>query len=215
MTDSHLAYAAFAYAIAKAPAPREQVDFKSHEWGRLYRGTYGGLRDAGIVDRVPEGFTSLIGQRFERFAAYSPDRRDIEIRQKRRGVFDVKWPYKDGEASWLPANQQHLVQLSEQAQHIANLIIRASTEIASKSELRDWATADSSKLARAMEDLEYASTDIANLMEAIRVTSGLSEDGDGGDNDADDDDDDDDDRDNGDDHPILPTGPSPSGVTTR
>ena len=212
------ANACVAHLVALALAPHEKVDFKSRKWGRLYCGTFSGLWDAGVITNLPKGFESLIGQRFQRFAAYSPDRRMIEIRQKRKGLFEVKWPYKENEDSWLPANQQHLVQLSGQAHNISRLIVRAAVEIASKSKLRDWETSGSSKLGRALEDLEYASTDIANLMKNIRETmaDGKSEaDGVRGSGDQDDDEDDDgDDSDNDDDQPVLPHGPPPSHVTT-
>lgn len=187
-----------ANAVAQCLERSETVNFASRPWGRIYCGTGDGLWDAGVI----EGGQTL-PPASSPFVARSPDGRKIEIRRKRKGLFEVKWPYKDGEKSWIPANQRHLAALAEQAISIAALVRAAAMDIRSKSLLRDWTTADSSKLGRALDELDLVTIHIAELQQEIRdvMANGKGED----DNDGDDD---------NDDQPVLPQNPSPSIVTT-
>jgi hypothetical protein len=199
MADSETS---LAMAVAHALTHAEKVDFESRPWGRIYCGTYEGLWNAGVI----ENGQALPPISYP-FVAWSPDGRKIEIRRKRKGLFEVKWPYKTGENDWIPANQRHLSALAEQAASIAALVIVAAVDIRSKSLLRDWATADSSKLERAIDELDLVTIHIDALKKEIRdvMATGIS-----WRNNEDDDDSDDDD----DDQPVLPVGPPPSTVTT-
>lgn len=181
-------------------SPYPVVSFTSHDWGRRYCGNQAGLWEAGVIgssdDLPPRSW------RRKPWTAHAPDGRKIQIRRNSEGTFEAEWPYREGEKHLLPANHDLLVRLADRSSGIGSLVQFAGLWIRRKSYEKDWELEGSSKLGRALDDLEYAANDLKTLMKTIR---GLIA--------PDENDDDEGDDSNGDDNPVLPSGPPPSKVT--
>jgi hypothetical protein len=152
----------------------DDLGFEVFEWGRRYRGTSTMLWDAGVMisgQMKPTGnLPQVIGS--------TDDQRRTRIRRtERAGVFEVDWPYKAGEERWIPQNQRRLENLAKRIRGISAVIGLAAAAVESKSMMRDWTTADSSKLGRAIDDLEIASDDISEVRKQIldTMTKGITE----------------------------------------
>ena len=177
------------------------VTQRNHSWGFILTGTKAALITAGVckgnwfvseIDRDKQG-------RVKRSKNVTRNGRSIRTCVPAKGPCEVWVRYSSQELGAKPkemlsSNSQRLLDLGAQVSAIAGLVTEASHTIHAKM-ARPKALKDSSKLGRAMDDLDYAKRDISEVLKKLQALIDF-----GGD--------DDDDNDN-DDHDPVAHSPSP------